>query len=256
RRQVTNRYRYQFAVYNIQNEKNAGFPYKELGNLSDPVVDTELRWLYFTLLNADGTPDSADSITSPNTKNYRTNIWEAKPDPSDDNAFYISHRGDANSENANNIVRISIIGDVLAKPQNADGTCPEYFNMVLNQCIPRTSDVMEFKRVYGFKGEVDGLHYPGDFTVDTINGQNMIIINHFRDLVYWPAAKRRFSIEAKSLDDGFWISRLESVDYKSSYYQVAVNKRGMALTCSFYGASVILMKITPGVSIETLKQIY
>lgn len=257
RKNRSSRYRYQLAIYNIAAERAAGFPFRALADKDDTTADTEQRWLYFTLNNADGYPDSDESVRNLDVKNYRTNFYEAKPNPLDRNSFYVSHRGANQSEHANNIIKVSIVADPFATAApDAAGGCPSGYHKVADACIPLTPNYLKFDRVYGFNGEVDALHYPSDFDVKLVKGQQLLVVNHFRDRVNWAKDQQRYSLTSKVLDQSFWRSDLNSLDYNKSYYQIAVNQNGIAMTCSFYGESVILLKMYPGEAVEEIKQIY
>jgi hypothetical protein len=254
------RVNYQFFVYDIRAEKDNApqctvseeedckFPVR--GN-NEPVVQKELRWLYFNLNNFDGTPDTANSL-NPAYKYYRTNFWDAKPDPYDPDVFYLSHRGNPKkSAYSNQIVRVQFIGDIRV---SADGK------------VPHTGDVFTFERISGFKAEgLNGtettkLHFPGDFELAEIGGQRVLVVNHFRDIASgaWLRGEVYFSVTAKTLDENSWFSELPgSLDAPNvtTYYQIAINKSGRALTTSFYGNAVILLEVTPGVGIREIKRI-
>jgi hypothetical protein len=251
RRNLDLRIPYQFVVYDINSEKQAGFPYRTQSDKNDSTVLTELRWLYFSLLNQDGTPDSDEEIKSLDYKFFRTNIWDAKPNLENNDSFFISHRGIVQ---ANNIVEVAMTGDPRPTPA-VNGACESMKRLVGGVCVPFTSSVFDFKRVYGFNGEIDGLHYVGDFSITPVQGQRVLVVNHFRDLVYWKNEDRRFSLAAKTLGEDLWRTELFSTSHKRSYYQIAMNQDGAALTCSYYSGSVILLKINPGEDIREIKEI-
>lgn len=256
RRRLSQRYVYQFTVYDIAKERSEGFKLRRTSDRDDQVVQGEDRWIYFTLNNFDGTPDSDEGVRDPSTRNYRTNFWAVKPDATDPNRFYLSHRGGSASENANNIVRVSIIGDLKPTAATAETDCGTGFRYEVGNCVPFTNRVLSFERVYGFNGEVDSLSYPGDFVIQPVQGQDVLLVNHFRDLVYWKPDQRRFSIAAKTLDQGEgWLSEIKSTDHRQSYLEVAMNARGKALSCSFYGNNVLLLDVKPGTAITLEKQI-
>ena len=222
---------YQFVVYNVAAEALKGFPYAG----DDKTFKAELRWLYYTLTNPQGWPDG--NSLDPNVKNYRTNIWEARANPSDPDSFYISHRGYRKSQYANNIVKVAITGDLT------------------NAALP-TSQVMTFERVFGFGGEVDDKSFPSDFAITTVDGQELVVINHFRDLVYWKPEERLFAIEAKALGGSFWRTRnYVSDNYTRSYYQLAINQKGRAMTLSYYGNSVFVIDVRPGLDITEVTEV-
>ncbi len=244
----TQREVYQFFVYDIAKEKqnapdctpsaqdSCDFPYRDR---SSKIAEKELRWIYFKLDNFDGTPDQSEHFNDNQYKYYRTNFYEAKPDPEDTNSFYLSQRGIPNdSQYSNQIVKVTYTGDLRAENDP-----------------PKTEDVLQFTRVYGFKGaQANKNSYPGDFEVLPINGQKTIVVNHFRDLITWSRNDTYFAISAQLLDNPNWFSELTGqlspkADIRT-YYQVAVNSKGRAIAPSFYGNSAILFDITPGVGIE------
>lgn len=248
---------YNVIVYDIAAERAAGFPERALFDSKDPTAMRELRWLYFTLTNFDGTPDSDEGILNPHSRNYRTNFWTAKPDPYDSSSFFVSQRGAERSENANNVIKVTFTGDVATAAPAADGTCANGGRNVGDACVPLTSDTFTFERVYGFNGEIESRHYPGDFAVETVAGQPLLVVNHFRDLSYWKSDDRYFSLAAKVLDQAVLKStETPPATHAQSYYQVALNSRGRAVSCSFYGNSVLLLDVVPGAAITVADQIY
>lgn len=269
RRALSNRnawQNYQFFVYSINKElgSNANctapqegvedcFPYRQV---NDPVVQRELRWMYFRLNNIDGTPDPIpEQYSSSAYKYYRTNFWTARPDSYDPDVFYLSHRGpprEGGSPHANQIVRVRIVGDILGDLANDPAAGK----------VPKTGDIFQFERVYGFAGaEVSKFHYPGDFELTEINGQEVLVVNHFRDLVNWVRGDVYFSIAAKLLDDSSWLAETEDATAgradpgSRSWYQVAVNRDGRAVSCLFYSNALMLLDVKPGVGISELKRI-
>ncbi len=252
RRILNSSYRYQFIVYDIGAEKALEFPYRYINSVGDDTALWESRYIYFSLTDADGTPDSVDDVRSRDYKDYRTNFWAAQPDPDNPDSFYVSHRGQSGS--ANNVIRVTIIGDLKTKPANS-GVCDPGFRFQRNACIPFTEKVMTFERVYGYNGEVDYLHYPGDFLIKTIKGQETLLVNHFRDLVYWNADRRRFSVASKVLGDNKSLKEISSTDHMDSFFAIAANSRGKAVSLAFYGHAIFLMDVVPGVSISIDKRI-
>ena len=255
RRRRDSRQVWQYVVYNIGTESQipttfcdekdscGPFPFRKLDtstNAADKTVQNELRWLYFTLTNINGDPDTASGLTDTSKKLYRTNVWEAKPDPADANSFFISQRGGSTSPYANHIVRVRIKGDPAA-------TSP----------VAKTNQTLSFERVYGFGGELDaaGRHYPGDFDVVNIKGSQTLLVNHFKDLSGFKRNETYFSIAGKILEEDFWVSELSGDGAGESYFQIAANSRGRAITGAFYGNSVILLDIVPGVGITKRQRI-
>ncbi len=222
---------HQFAVIDLNESATAGWAEKDLTSSMQ-----DLRWIYFNLTNSDGTLDMPATTTNQNTKYYRTNFWEAKPDRADASTFYLSHRGtmDKNvsvSPHANNVIRVKITGNI------ADRSA-------------KTKDVMTFERIYGFKSELEksDRHFMGDFELATVQGKSVLLVNHFRDLVNWPE-QGYFSVAAKIVGDNTWFDEDSSTSSGKSFYQVALTSSGRALAANFYGNSLILLDVTPGVGI-------
>jgi hypothetical protein len=206
----------------------------------------ESRWTYFKLRNLDGTPDQSTFANDPTYKYYRSNFWEAKPDPDDSNIFYLSHRNSAiKGPHSNQVIQVNIVGDLRIN------TAKE---------VPQTGDVMQFERVYGFKGpEADQRHFPGDFEVTYVQGFKSLVVNHFRDVLNWTRKDQYFSLAAKLFENNSWSTEIEGALTKDSvvtYYQLAVTAEGRVLSGSFYGNSVQLLELTPGVGFKEIKTIF
>ena len=229
---------YQYVVYDLAAEAAKGFPF-----VDDPkVLQSELHFVYFNLLNFDGTPDYVFKNDEINFKYYRTNFWQAQPDPNTDDIFYLSHRGyttttRTGSPHANNIVKVTLTGDLRAKSFN-------------------TKDVFNFERVYGFKGELDpaGGYYPMGFQIQQVRGQPLLLVNNFRDLINFPN-QYYFSLAAKVLGSNSWFTEKSTTDVGHSYYQVALTPSGRGMAISFYGNVAILLDAFPGTAINEVKTI-
>lgn len=237
RRNKDRRAPYQYVVYDFAAEAANGFPFKDGLN-----VQPELHFVYFNLLNFDGTPDSVIKSDNLTLKYYRTNFWQAQPDPNTDDIFYLSHRGFTTttrpgSPHANNIVKVTLIGDLKAA---------SYL----------TKDVLNFERVYGFKGELDpnGRYYPMGFQIQQVRGQPLLLVNNFRDLINFPN-QYYFSLAAKVLGSNSWFTEKSTTDVGHSYYQVALTPSGRGMAISFYGNVAILLDAFPGTDINEIKTI-
>jgi hypothetical protein len=241
------RRRFQFLVYDIAAEAAKDFPLAT--TLDTKIMAQELRWIYFNLTQLNGAPDKESWLIDRTKKYYRTNFWEAKSDPLDPNIFYLSHRGIENAEgspHSNQIVKITIHGN--PRPASDDAIAPY------------THSYFHFERVYGFKGDQkrgDGEpNYPGDFEVLFNQGQKFLVINNFRDLSnFRNLGGARFTITAAALDDTYWFEEVASTSAQDSYFQIAIDSQGRALTGSFYNSSLVLLDITPGLAITELKRI-
>ena len=236
---------YQSIVYDLAAERGAtpeSFPFRDA---KTPEVAKEFRWIYFNPEGFAGVPDSDAGITSTSAtrRYYRTNFFGAHQDPDDGAAFYLSHRGHIEtttgigSPHANDVLRVAIVGDPRVR---GDGT------------VPMTSDYLKFTRVYGRGAEDNekGLHYPGDIEVKRVQGEKMLFVNHFRDLVNWSRSQVYFGVAAKSLGNQYWSAEIGTPDPYNSYYQIAVTAKGRAAVCSFYGNKVILFDVQPGTAIK------
>jgi hypothetical protein len=222
---------YQFAVYDLKVGHDNGWKSLEL---KDSLAD--LRWIYFNLSNFDGSPDVAQTTENATKRYYRTNFWAVQPDSEDSDVFYLSQRGSADarhggSQHANSIIKVRITGDLKSTSQTSE-------------------ELLAYERVYGFKGELDpsGRHYPGAFAISTIKGQPVLVVNHFRDLVNWPG-QAYFSIAAKVLGSNHWFSEIASTSTSKTYFQIALTSSGRAMAANFYGNSLILLDVVPGVGI-------
>ena len=240
RAEAGNRQLYQFVVYDIAKERAAGFPFRLLDDVEDKTTTNELRWLYFTLTSKEGIPDSTDEYENPNHHTYRTNIWDAAADPDDPDAFYFSQRGGLNGGAfANNVVRARIVGSLAA----------------VDNKVPRTSTYLKFERVFGFKGEVTKQSYPGNINIANVDGLPLLTLTDSRDQVYWKDENLIYSLTSKTLDGTEWYSQLRTSDHELSYSGVAVNQRGVGVSCSYYGSKVVLFKVQPGVELGSVQVI-
>ncbi len=245
------RQKFQYTVYDIATEQVVGFPYR---GGRDLIYQNEFRFIYFSLANFDGTPDPvAAGFTNNNAKYYRTNFWAARPDPNNINAFYVSQR-DHGTTRSGTVVdgNYVVTGNHIVKVTLKGSLAP------VNGLAPLTKNVMDFERVYGFKGEMTNngtLAYPGEFEIRDVQGQRMLIVNHFRDLFNWPRSQSYFSIAAKVLGQNSWFIEKSTQDAYASYYNFAYNSRGRAAVSTFYGNSLILLDILPGADIVEVRTI-
>ena len=242
---LDNTTRFEFMLYDIAKEASNGFPPK---NFVD-VRKQEPRWLYFGVENWDGTPDDPGAQGNSSIKYYRTNFWETRPDPDDSDSFYISHRGlgtQGNSEHANDIIKVTFKKGGDPRP-NAAGVPP-----VL-------TSYLTFERVYGFKSDETGPDkYFNSFIITKYQGQKVILLNSFRDLVNF--SNPRYMIAAANVIEkdspfGAWFTDVSSWDVDNSYYQLALAKNGNLLTSSFYTDDLRLFKVNFGDTISLIKPI-
>ena len=209
-----------------------------------------MRWIYFDLNNFEGTPDDPSRVYDEGSKYYRTNFYDTSPNPLDKNSFYLSHRG--RTAGANNVLRVDIVGSLLTPVSPADGACNDSHYLIEDSCVPRTANILNFTRVVGFKGEVDDRSYPGVIEARVLDGEVVMIVNHFRDLENWPKDKIEFGLWSKVLSrPGVGAVKYMQTDADYSLYGFAINDEGITLSPSYYGDSLLKFTISPDVSIET-----
>jgi hypothetical protein len=247
RRRPGNGYPYQMFIYNVTSEEAASpadpnigtarFRYLETGTFAKPnQVNKEMRFIHYTLRDTDGTPASGEGTVDIDTRIYRTNFWMAKRAPNDAaEVFYLSQRGNSYGSTSNNVLRMEI------NPA------------ALTAATLKFSDMFKVQRVYGFTNDRDSVaRYPGAFAVTEIDGQPMLLVNHFRDLINFRDAPF-YSITRKFLNPPYSLEQASSYDstaFDASFYQLAVSKTGKLLTCSFYGRSLYLFDVRPRTSMR------
>jgi hypothetical protein len=247
RRRPSSGYPYQMFSYNITAEEAASaadpnigaahFRYLETGTYARPTqVNKELRFVYYVLRELDGTPSSGEGTIDVDSRIYRTNFWMAKRAPNDPSeVFYLSQRGNTYGSRSNNILRLEINPAALTTETS------------------KFSDVFKVQRVYGFANDQDSSgRYPGAFAVTEIDGEPMLLVNHFRDLINFRDAPF-YGITRKFLNPPYSLEQAGSYDstaFEASFYQLAVSKTGKLLTCSFYGQSLYLFDVSPRTSMR------
>lgn len=247
RRRPGNGYPYQMFIYNVTSEEaisptdpeigTARFRYLEPGTYAKPnQVNKEMRFIYYTLRDLDGTPTSGEGTVDVDSRIYRTNFWMAKRGPNDPSeVFYLSQRGNAYGSTSNNVLRVEINPTAL------------------NSGTAKFSEMFQVQRVYGFSNDRDSVaRYPGAFAVTEIDGEPMLLVNHFRDLINFRDAPF-YGISRKFLNPPFSLEQASSYDstaFEASFYQLAVSKSGKLLTCSFYGQSLYLFDVRPRTSMK------
>jgi hypothetical protein len=234
--------RFQFMVYDIREEANKDFPHRPF----ESIRNTEPRWMYFKLENFDGSPDDPSAHGDTNVKYYRTNFWDAIPDPDDLDTFYLSHRGLGKvgfSEHANDLVKVTLKAPT---PRATAGVSP------------RLDSYMSFERVYGFKGDQTGPDkYISSVLVTKMMGKKVVLVNSFRDLSNF--SESRYMIAAANLVEktvpSTWFTHVSSKDVNDSYYGLALAKNGNLLTISFFDESLRLFNVKFGENISLVKSI-
>ncbi len=246
---LKNTTQWQFMLYDFGSEldqNNGAFP-STPKNFED-VRDTEARWLYFKLNNYEGSPDSLDLAGDTSQKYYRTNFWDAQPDPDDSNSFYLSHRGlgrVGKSENANDLVKVTFIAG--SDPRAKGGV------------VPKLTDYFTFTRVYGFKGDETGKDkYFSPFLITRLSGYKVVLLNSFRDLSNFKDP--RYTLSAANLIENLdvpplWFTQVSSTDIDTSYYHLALANNGNLLTISFFDESLELFNVKFGEDMRFVRSI-
>ncbi len=243
---------YQMFIYPVSDEEAASkepqpegspaystFRFIGPGSYTKPSLSNlELHYISFNLFEADGQATVAEQIVQPNFHRFRTNFWEAKIGIENDlNVFYLSQRGDYGSE-SNNVLRIQVNEAALAAANSSS-----------------FEQIFQVNRVYGYAIDRDNRgRYPGDFELGTLDGEPMLLVNSFRDLIFYAGAPF-YSVTRKLLDgpgaEHEVPSSKDSTDFHASYYQIALSPSlGKALTSSFYGNSLFLFDARPSASIK------
>lgn len=243
---------YQMFVYPLTDEEVASkqpqiegtpayqtFRFIEAGSYTKPTLrDQELHYVSYSLTEADGQFSPTELITQPNLRRYRTNFWDAKIGiEKNRDIFYLSQRGDYGSE-SNNVLRLQVNEAALSNSDNLSFT-----------------EIFSVARSYGFAIDRDNRGiFPGDFELANLGGEPMLLVNSFRDLIYYSNAPF-YGITRKLLEgpDSNYVvpSSAYSGDFSASYYQLAVSPtNGKLLTSSFYGNVLYLFDANPNVSIK------
>lgn len=234
---------FQYVIYDLKKGRENKFPNKDFSD----VKAEEMRWMYFSLSNFDGTPDDSAGVTNSEFRYYRTNFWEAKPDLDNDDTFYLSHRGlglETSSQYGNNIVKVNFT-KVDPRGSTVDGK-------VVN---PLTDKILKFSRVYGFKGDTQNSEgsFFGSFALSYLEGQKILYVNSFRDLVSFDHAQS--SIRGMALDDPSWGASVQSNSMGDSYFQMALGQEGSILSASYFNHSLALLKFDLNDKMKVIKSI-
>ena len=236
---------YQFVLLDLAKLRSWRKAHNTFGGLkTENGLSEELRWLYFNAANFDGTPDQISTLTSATEKYYRSNIWQASPNPSDPYSFYISQRGKGtvrSSPFANSVFRVTISGNPRIEDSGS---------------IPLTETFLQFERVYGFKGSLQdpASTYLGSFAVAPLaNGEEVLYTNSFRDLVNF--SEPNYEISATSLRKPYWFTKESSSSIDASFYQLAVSTSGRLLTSSFYKNRLLMYQANYGQKLTKVLEI-
>ncbi|MCY4443567.1 MAG: hypothetical protein OXC44_02065 [Proteobacteria bacterium] len=251
---------FQYAIYPIESEKQRGFPYASAA--SDEVAK-EVKWLYF----------NDDSSLRGRDKHYRTNFWQALPDPKSKDAFYISKRSFQSRDNlsvGNAVYRFRFKSSPL-KPLKDGGK------------DPLTSDVLQVERVWGHdprgsvvsskvKSNVEfddsaalmnrDIRFTGNFDVGTLGTSSdvphYLVVNDFRNAVYFKSSSYALSLKSLAAKasspaqkDAFLYF---STERSQSFFSLAsLGSRVMA--GAFFSDSLTLFDVAEDLSLNPIKRI-
>jgi len=230
------RNQYKFLIYDLASEEAKGFPEK---TNKDSDANLEMRYLYFDVLKTGNIGPAAGE------KYYRTNFWAAKPDPTNGNVFYLSHRGHPDptiSPDAAGIVKVTISGD----PRSQTGVAP------------KTPENFAFEGFYGYQAEKESRAYPADFVFQNIAGTPQLIFNDYRDQIYFTTNYYRIasaSVFGTSSAEPTANKKIEKTTASNALLGVAVNAAGKALTASFFADTLIMLDISSSGDITESKRI-
>lgn len=243
-RRLDARRTYQMIIYNLKSAEDDGFPFVELGTLKNPTLaDQEHKYIYYNLKGRI-TEQEYDQEGEDGQKFYHTNFWEAKADPLVSDSFLISQRGISSSVYANNVIRVTI-----NQPSLLDNA--ENFTL--------TSDMFSFERVFGFSEDnPSNLNYPGDFELYQSDSANLLVVNNFRDAVYWSPVEQNFSLAVKLLGQENISKKpgeFRGDGFGESAYQLALDQDGTVVSSTFYGESILIFDLNENGSISLRNQI-
>ncbi len=245
---------FQFVMIDLAKELQEDFPERKLED-----VGHELRWLYFNLKNLDGSLDLSDLGPTKegqyDKKYYRTNIFQAKPDPSGADCFYLSHRGkndDDKLKHANNIVKACF-----------NGTDPKPSEQNERLVAPLTNSYLTFERVFGFKDLPDSQqnsnNYLAAFDFFKVDDRYSLAVNSVRDFVYFKKERYTLAVADLAYSENNWSELFEpSTSSDKSYYGVATlpgsaaNKAYM-ISSSYYRDSLLFFEVESGGAPKLIK---
>ncbi len=254
RRRASQTLPFQMFVYNLSDEEAASAAAQAAGDSSfvhfrnialggtytDPTLaNQELNYVSYVLRELNGQPNSSEGTAELYSRSYRTNFYDAKPDfEGRADTFYLSQRGKTPGSAGNSILKLRIDESVL--------------NRILEEKVP-FEQIFSVERIYGYEPDRDtNGRYPGDFELLDLDGEPMVIINHFRDVINFSGATF-YGITRKLLSESHALDRPESADstaYQDSYFQIAASPSGKVLTASFYGDALFLFDAHPRISIK------
>ena len=188
---------YQFALYDIKAAEQAQFPFSD-------TAASEMHWLTYD-----------DIATS--DKYYRTNFWQAAPDPDDTSIFYLSQRGNlpTKTHTANNVVKVSIAADLRANANHALTFAPA-----------ATSP--------------HKLWYPSDLAIQHLDKIGKVLfIGSLRDVANWPSDKSYSSI---LIHAPTWQEHVQGKAIELGAF--AVNARGVLLAVAFFSNQLRMFKLS------------
>lgn len=231
---------FQYVIIDLNdtnNFENDEFKFREFKDIQD-----ELYWMNFKLQDLSDEIEQPEPLegTKEENKYFRSNFWEALPDPNSTSSFYLSHRGGSTAPHANNVVHVTLKAGVNPREQKL------------------TQDIFDFKRIYGFKNQRDAHHqypYLGAFAFTKVNDTDVLIVNHFRSRKDF--GEDHFSIQAiKGSSDSSnpiifknnpFAARQSSKISSGTYYQFAIcdsdDGEPYVLTSLFYNDSLKIFKL-------------
>ena len=270
-RKITSRYPYQFIAYNVTMEQSltaadesvtTPFRFIESGTPIDPTQADNER-VYFIWEDAssfDATTYTADGIEIKYEKEdgyryYRTNFWDVQPDPSGlSTRFFLSHRGDEDSPDSNNVFQIDLSAvdyDAILYRDffDADG----YPNTIEIDDVFGANAVT---RVFGLRSSQDGYDIDDNtylteisFFQSTTTSEYFLLANSFKDIAFWDKGEQTSQLLIKPLgasagtdNDRPIENGVVETDGVDLMYGLA-SENSRLLSSDFYGKGVTYLNI-------------
>lgn len=257
---------YQVAILDLKALVASGFA---LESRYSDVSLSEFRWLYFH------SQDSAATV-SQGRKYYRSNFWQAMPDPQDSTKFFISQRGMQTRErnvDVNAIYEVQISGSpFFEEDESRTQDTDQEGSAVSAPTHPPISSFLKFKKVWGYRAQStiyarslrnsslsqgphvnSSIRFTGNFDMGQAFGSRYFLINDFRDPALFNNNAYSLTLTAGSgaqqPDD-----LLLFTDRSRSYFAISAIK-DRVLAGTFYTHTLSLFDVTEDQKLRFIKDI-
>lgn len=247
---------YQMAVYSLQRGRQRNFPY--LGSHHSRVRE-ELIPLYFKARTPEKGP-----VLEAHEKYYRSNFWQAAPDPNDERSFLVSQRGYQSEDvnlHTNAIYRFTITSSPFfengkLRRKVEDFLKVEHFWGHAASESVRASHLNSNLRTSeeGVALKNENLRFTGNFALSRAHKSSYLIVNDFRDTSFLPNSAYSLSLKRVHGSGGFDDYYLLHRDRSQSFFALsAVGTQ--VLAGSFYTNALSLFSITKDFKLRLSKKI-